>query len=88
VLGVALGALLTWTGVPNLVFTNPIAPGNLTSNAEFYVIQHVLPVQVVVPGTLGIAGGAFLAISGLALALMTRLVSRPSISQTLRLNED
>ncbi len=87
-LGVAFGALLAWTGVPNLVFTDPLAPGNLTSNAEFYVIQHVLPVQVVVPATLGLAAGAFLAISGLALALMTRLVSRPSISQTLRLNED
>jgi hypothetical protein len=31
---------------------------------------------------------AFLIICALALALMTRVVSRPSISQTLRLNED
>ncbi|HLW02191.1 MAG TPA: ABC transporter permease [Ktedonobacterales bacterium] len=88
VLGVVFGALLTWTAVPALVFTNPIAPGNIISNAEFYVIQHVLPVQVVMPGTLALATVAFLAISALALALMTRLVSRPSISQTLRLNED
>ncbi len=88
VLGALFGALLALTGTPNLIFTNPIAPGNQISDAEFYVIQHVLPAPIVVPGTLGIAACAFVAISALALALMTRIVSRPSISQTLRLNED
>jgi hypothetical protein len=88
VLGAVFGALLAWTGTPALVFTNPIAPGSQISGAEFYVIQHVVPVQIVVPGTLGMAGGVFFAISTLALALMTRLVAGPSIGQILRLNGD
>lgn len=87
-LGLLFGALLVLSGVPGLVFTNPIAPGNTISDAEFYVIQHVLPVEIVWPAALGIAVVAFCAICALALALMMRVVSRPSISQTLRLNED
>ncbi len=87
-LGLLFGALLALTGVPGLVFTNPIAPGDTISDAEFYVMQRVLPPQVIWSGTLVIAAAAFLAICALALALMTRVVARPSISQTLRLNED
>ncbi|HEY7355016.1 MAG TPA: FtsX-like permease family protein, partial [Ktedonobacterales bacterium] len=87
-LGLLFGALLALTGVPGLVFTNPIAPGDTISDAEFYVIQRVLSPQVVWPGTLLVAAAAFLAICALALALMTRIVARPSIGQTLRLNED
>ncbi|HEU5370635.1 MAG TPA: FtsX-like permease family protein, partial [Ktedonobacterales bacterium] len=87
-LGLLFGALLALTGVPGLVFTNPIAPGDTISDAEFYVMQRVLPPQVVWPGTLIAAAAAFLVICALALALMTRVVARPSIGQTLRLNED
>ncbi|HEY7358699.1 MAG TPA: FtsX-like permease family protein, partial [Ktedonobacterales bacterium] len=87
-LGLIFGALLALTGVPGLVFTNPIAPGDTISDAEFYVIQRVLPPQVVWPGTLVAAAAAFLVICALALALMTRVVAKPSIGQTLRLNED
>ena len=88
ILGLLFGALLVLTGVTGLVFTNPIAENSTISDGEFYVIQRVLPVQIVWPATLGFAVVAFLTIGGLALALMTRVVSRPSISQTLRLNED
>jgi ABC-type lipoprotein release transport system permease subunit len=88
VLGLLFGVLLALTGVPGLVFTNPIAPGNTMSDAEFYVIQHVLPVQMVWPAILGIAVAAFCTIGALALLLITRVVSKPSISQMLRLNED
>jgi ABC-type antimicrobial peptide transport system permease subunit len=87
-LGVLFGGLLVLTGVPGLVFANPIPPGSNISDAEFYVIQHVLPVQIVWPASLGIAVLAFCAICALVLGLMTRIVSRPSIGQTLRLNED
>jgi ABC-type antimicrobial peptide transport system permease subunit len=88
VLGLVFGGLLALTSVPGLVFANPIAPGNTISDAEFYVIQRVLPTQVIWPATLGLAVLVFCVICGLALALMMRVVSQPSISQTLRLNED
>ena len=57
-------------------------------HTEFYVIQHVLPVQIVLPGTLGLALAVLVAIYFVALALMVRLVSQPALSQTLRLNAD
>lgn len=88
VLGLLFGGLLALTGVPGLVFANPITPGTTISDAEFYVMQRVLPTQVIWPATLGLAVLIFCAICALALALMMRVVSRPSISQTLRLNED
>ncbi len=87
-LGMLFGALLAWTALPNLVITNPVPPGTSITNAEFYIIQHVLPVQIVLPGTVGLVLAALVAICLAALALMARLVSQPALSQTLRLNAD
>ncbi|HEX6779258.1 MAG TPA: FtsX-like permease family protein [Ktedonobacterales bacterium] len=87
-LGILFGALLAWTALPNLVITNPVPPGTSISNAEFYVIQHALPVQIILPGTVALALAALVAICLVALVLMARLVSQPSLSQTLRLNAD
>jgi ABC-type antimicrobial peptide transport system permease subunit len=87
-LGMLFGALLTWTVLPNLVISNPVPPGTSITNAEFYVIQHVLPIQIVLPGTVGLALAVLVAICLATLALMARLVSQPSLSQTLRLNAD
>ena len=87
-LGIILGTLLIFIAVPALVFTNPTTPGTAISSTEFYVIQHVLPAQIVLPGTLVFAFIALIALCAAALAMMARIVSRPSLSQTLRLNED
>jgi ABC-type lipoprotein release transport system permease subunit len=88
VLGGLLGTLLVLTVVPALAFTDPILPGSAISSTEYYVIQHVLPVQIVVPPPLGLALVILAAIYALALALTTWMVAKPSLSQTLRLNAD
>jgi hypothetical protein len=87
-LGIVFGLLLVLTVVPALVFTNPILPGSAISSTEFYVIQHVLPVPIVLPTTLGWALVVFAAVALLALELTTRLIARSALHQTLRLNED
>lgn len=87
-LGVLLGAILIATIVPALVFVGAPNNGAAISSGEFYVIQHVLPVQVVFPASLGIVFAALIAICMVALLMMARVVSRPSIGQTLRLSED
>ncbi len=87
-LGGLFGALLVLTAVPGLVFANPDSAANPISSGEFYVIQQVLPVQIILPATLGLAGAALVLICAAALVMMARVVSKPSISQTLRLNED
>ncbi len=86
-LGTLFGALLTLTTVPALVFTNPTTPATSISSTEFYVIQHVLPVQITLPPSLGIALAALVVICAGATLLMARIVSAPNISQTLRLTE-
>jgi ABC-type antimicrobial peptide transport system permease subunit len=77
-LGAGLGFLLMLLIMPVLYIT------------DFVVgINSGTPVQVVVPTLLiAIVLGAVVCICVVALALMARLVSRPSLSQTLRLNED
>lgn len=87
-LGGLFGALLVWIAVPGLVFANPDTPDHPISSGAFYVIQQVLPPQITLPATLGIALAVLVAICAAALMLMARAVSTPSISQTLRLNED
>lgn len=83
VLGLGLGLfLMTFVG-PALIFTDVVTA--LSSKASIYT----LPIQLVVPAWLVIGLlGALVVICTVALALMARLVSRPSMSQTLRLNED
>jgi ABC-type antimicrobial peptide transport system permease subunit len=77
-LGIGLGLLLTQLIMPVLYIT------------DFVVgINSGTPIQVVVPTLLiALVLSAVVCICVVALALMARLVSRPSLSQTLRLNED
>ena len=85
-LGILFGGLLAETVVPAMVFNDtPQAPG--ISSDEFYALQHLLPVQIVIPGWLLIALVLAL-LCMIALVIMARIVSQPSIGQTLRLNED
>lgn len=89
VLGVGLGWLLSLLQVPNLLYANAAqTQGASITSASFYALQELLPVQVVPSAVALIALGALVVLGAVALALMTRAVSRPSVSQTLRLNED
>lgn len=88
-LGVLFGAVLIATVIPSLVFIGvPPNTGQAISSGEFFTIQHVLPTQIILPLSLGIVFAALIGICVVALWMMARVVSQPSISQTLRLNED
>jgi ABC-type lipoprotein release transport system permease subunit len=86
-LGILFGVLLAETVVPAMVFNNTPQGAGMSSD-EFYVLQHILPVQIVIPWWLLISLASLVLLCVSALVTMARIVSRPSISQTLRLNED
>ncbi len=88
VLGAAFGAVLAGTMVPALVFTGAPSGTSDPSSSEFYTLQHLLPTQIVVPSLLVLVFAALVVICALAIGLMARVVSRPSLGQTLRLNAD
>ncbi len=90
VLGVLFGAILSALIVPALVFSS-VAPSGTSSDPSsgtFFVSQSVPPIQIIIPSSLGLALAVLIAICLFALGMMIRVVSQPSISQTLRLNED
>ena len=87
-LGAFFGAVLAGTMVPALVFTGVTAYTSDISSGEFYTLQHLLPTQMVVPGLLVVVFVALVVICAGAIGMMARVVSRPSIGQTLRLNAD
>ena len=90
ILGILFGAIFSALVVPQLIFTSVGASSNAEglTNSQFYVTQSVPPIQVVVPAALFIALAILIAVCVMALGMMVRVVSQPSISQTLRLNED
>ena len=85
-LGVLFGALLSMTVVPTLIFTG--APAAVTGIDEFYALQHIIPAQIVIPLSLDIVFIVLVIVCIVALGMITRVVLSPSMSQTLRLNED
>ena len=90
VLGVIFGGLLAFTAIPALVFTSVPTNGSAsgTNNGEFYALQHILPVQIIVPLSLVIALIVLVLICLVTLGMMVRVVTQPTLSQALRLNED
>ena len=90
VLGLVLGLLLALTIVPVLVYTGVVVKANSSTldTAEFFARQHVPPVLIVWPPSLVAILIGVAVLCGVAIVLMTRTVSRPSIGRTLRLNED
>ena len=89
-LGVVFGVVLSATAVPTLSFSSTPAGGVLgnISNDEFFAIQHIIPTQIIVPLSLGLAFIALVAVCVFALGTMVGVVVLPSMSQALRLNED
>jgi hypothetical protein len=89
-LGFLFGWLLSVLVLPALIFTS-ILPSQISGNVDsqtFYAAQSTPPIQIVVPSALWIALGALIVLCVVALGMMVRIVSRPSIAQVLRLNED
>jgi len=74
-LGIAFGSLLATTVSPTLI-------------ANSSSLQSGLPTHLVIPLSLILAFLAVVVIFVFALGMMVRIVSQPSMSQTLRLNED
>lgn len=91
ILGTIFGILLSLLVLPSLVYTGTSLndPNNVSgTTGQFYLVQNVPPIQIELPLTLFIVIGVLIAICGIALAMMVRVVSKPSMNQTLRLNED
>ncbi len=89
-LGVLSGAIFSALVVPQLIFTSVGSSGTgggLTSN-QFDVAQSVPPIQIVIPPSLVMALAVLVIICVVALGMMIRVVTQPSMSQTLRLNQD
>lgn len=84
-LGLLLGLLLSTAALPALIFTSLLA--NLGANDGPPI--DVPAAQVIVRGDwLGITMGALVVICALAVAITTFIVSRASLSESLRLNQD
>ncbi|HKV58584.1 MAG TPA: FtsX-like permease family protein, partial [Ktedonobacteraceae bacterium] len=89
-LGILCGGMLSLQLLPAFVFTSATisgAFGDISSNT-FYAIQNQPSVRVLIPGSLVFVLAILLAVASIALIIMVRTVSQPSMSQTLRLNED
>lgn len=91
-LGVIFGVLLITTVLPSLIFSSvPITTsvGSTAKNiSEFYGIQSTQPIETVVPLSLIILLAVLIALCVLTLMMMTRAASGPTLSKSLRLNED
>ncbi|MDQ2717253.1 MAG: FtsX-like permease family protein, partial [Chloroflexota bacterium] len=85
-LGILGGILLSALVVPNLVFTGAPTSTQVTNTASgaFYASQSVPPIEVTASPLLVLTLAVLVGICALALGLMVRVVSRPSISQALR----
>jgi ABC-type lipoprotein release transport system permease subunit len=86
-LGAVIGALLSATLVPALIFSSVPATSDL-SNSQFYALQHIIPIQIVLPFSLGIALITLFVICIMASGMMVMLALHPSPNQQLRLDED
>jgi ABC-type lipoprotein release transport system permease subunit len=93
-LGIVCGTLLSSLVLPTLTFTTILpsqVAGRITGiipSSELYAAQNVPPIQVIIPSSLAIVLGILIVICIIATGTTTRIISIPSTSQVLRLNED
>lgn len=88
--GILFGIILSLLAIPALIFSS-VLPNQVTGNlsaADFYAVQTVPAVNIVMPASLGIALGILAVICLIAISLMMLVVARPSIGQALRVNQD
>lgn len=89
ILGAISGILFSKLALPYLIYTGATsAASSSVSSEQYYLAQSVPPLQIIIPGSLGIIFASLITICIVALALMVFTASRPSMHQTLRLNED
>jgi ABC-type lipoprotein release transport system permease subunit len=87
VLGVALGSLLAQAVLPALVFSNLVSTSSFNGRAQ--ALLDVPPVHAIFPtGLIAALVGGLIAACVVALIVMAVVVSRVSLGQSLRLNED
>lgn len=89
-LALGLGAALIWLVIPRIVFTGLPMQGSLSevSSSQFYLLQHILPPQIVFPPTLLAILLAVVLVCAFTLLSGVMIIQRPSAAQELRLNED
>ena len=88
--GIIFGTVLAYLAMPALIFSS-VLPNNQSgaiSTSDFYVVQTVPAITIVVPPSVLYTLAGLAAICVFALVSMALVVARPSIGQTLRLNED
>ncbi len=91
VLGLLFGMLLAWLTLGQLIFTTVSAYSGVIGEGTVgssFTIQDVPPVQIALPASLAWAVVLLLVVCAVALVVMIRTVTRPLLSQALRLNED
>ena len=90
VLGLLLGLFLAFTVVPALIFTSvPVTGlGSLLGGNQFYGLQSAIPIQIIFSPSLVIALIALIIVCGLIVGMMVWMVSKTSLGQMVRLNED
>ncbi|GCE31037.1 hypothetical protein KDA_65210 [Dictyobacter alpinus] len=85
-LGIGFGLVLANTMIPALSFTD--LNTTLANNDQLYSLQTAFPTRLIFPSTLIWGLVVMVGLYGIALATMVRVVSRPTLGQALRLNED
>lgn len=91
-LGTGFGLLLAKLTLPAMSFTSAPQSGVTdqasTGSGNFFAMQNVPPIQMLVPNSLLLVIGTLILISIIVLGLMVYAASRPTLGQALRLNED
>ena len=89
-LGGVFGILFSTFVLPSLILTSVNASqlSDIGANTDLYALQSVPPVRIIIPNMLLLQLCGVVVLYMLASGILTRLVSRSSMSQVLRLNED
>jgi ABC-type antimicrobial peptide transport system permease subunit len=88
--GIIFGIVLAFLAMPALIYSS-VLPNNQTgavSSSDFYAVQTVPAITIVIPPSVLYTLAGLAAICVIAIVSMALVVARPSIGQTLRLNQD
>jgi ABC-type antimicrobial peptide transport system permease subunit len=89
-LGAILGLVFAWLILPAFIFS-PLAGVDTADVGQeaFYLVQSVPAVHEIIPlASIAVLLAVLVAICALVLIVMTSIVLRPAVSQTLRVDED
>lgn len=88
VLGLPFGFLLAVFLLPSLVYTGGVSGGTDLSTGQFYLVQHIPPIQVVYPAWLLFLLVVVFLVFAVTFMMIVRVAGKPATAQTLRLNVD